>query len=84
MTNIQLESVSLDALANVCGGQTVNLPLSGDVHQNIVTNAPMATQNITINPPPPRPTNSIVEYMRTNPAARLQAMQHHPVVRGSW
>jgi hypothetical protein len=81
-----LETVDLDALANVCGGQTVNLPLSGAVRQNIITNAPWGTQNITVAPPaapPPKPPTSIVEYMRTNPAARLQAMQNHPV-RSGW
>jgi len=83
MTN---QAISPDDLARVTGGQAINLPWSGAVHQNIITNAPMATQNITVVQPPPaaKPVTSIVEYMRTNPAARLQAMQNRPVVHGGW
>ena len=78
----EIEAIQIEQLAHVTGGQAINLPLSGAVHQNIITNAPMGTQNITVVQPAPKPTNSIVEYMRTNPAARLQAMQNRPVSRG--
>ena len=75
-----------DQLALVTGGG--NAPLGGNVHQNINTNWGGSQTNINtqvINPPAPppvRPTSSIVEYLRTNPAARLEAMRHSPVHYG--
>ena len=78
MTNTIL---TLDELATVTGGG--NLPFGGNVRQNVNTNWGGSQTNIAtqvINQAPKAPT-TITEYLRTNPAARLEAMQHHPVGR---
>ncbi len=72
MTNTIL---TLDELATVTGGASA--PFGGNVRQNINTNWGGTQTNIAtqiINPPPHAPT-TITEYMRTNPAARLDAMR---------
>jgi len=75
-------TISLDQLASVTGGG--NAPLGGNVHQNINTNWGGSQTNIAtqiINPPAPPPTSSLVEYIRTNPAARLDMIRRNSVHR---
>jgi hypothetical protein len=81
----QLSSISLDQLSNVCGGG--DAPLSGDVTQDINTNWGGSQTNThidtqIINPAPPKPSSSIVDYLRNNPAARLEAQRRRPVRYG--
>jgi hypothetical protein len=63
------DSISLDELATVTGG--AGTPLSGDVSQQIITNW---GGNQIVNVGPKLPTH-IFEYMRQNPAARLDAIR---------
>ncbi len=79
MTNTIL---TIEQLSTVTGGQSVRAPLSGDVNQDINTNWGGNQTNIgtqIINQPPKQPT-SITEYLRTNPAARLEAIRRGPAV----
>jgi hypothetical protein len=79
MTNTIL---TLDQLATVTGGG--NAPLGGNVRQNVNTNWGGTQTNINtqvINPPAHLPATTITEYLRTNPAARLEALRHNPVGR---
>ena len=70
-----VQPLDLEQLATVSGGG--NAPLGGNVRQNINTNWGGSQTNINtqIINQAPKPTNSIVEYLRTNPAARLEMMR---------
>jgi hypothetical protein len=67
-----ISSIERTQLADVVGGQAVNLPLSGDVSQNINTNWG-GTQNITINQAPAavKPSGLRFEYLQQHPEARF-------------
>ncbi len=74
-------NLTLSQLATVTGG-SVRAPLSGDVNQDINTNWGGSQTNIgtqNINEAPRQPT-TITEYMRTNPAARLDMIRRGPAV----
>jgi hypothetical protein len=69
-------TISLEQLATVTGGRGGG-PLSGDNNQNIQTNWGGNQTNIgtqVINQAPKQPT-SVVDFMRQNPGARLDAMR---------
>jgi len=74
-----MKTITISQLSTVTGGAGGG-PLSGDVNQQINTNWG-GTQIIN---EAPKPTNSVVDFMRTNPAARLEQMrrQSTPVRRG--
>jgi hypothetical protein len=68
MTNSsQLTSLSLDDLERATGGAG-NMPLGGDVNQQINTNWG-GTQ--IINPPQPKPPTTVLEYRRQHPELRI-------------
>jgi hypothetical protein len=74
--------LTLAQLATVTGGGSLRAPLSGDVKQDINTNWGGSQTNIgtqVINEAPKQPT-TITEYMRTNPAARLEMIRRGSAV----
>lgn len=74
-----MKTITTSQLSTVTGGAGGG-PLSGDVSQQINTNWG-GTQIINEAPKPP---TSVVDFMRTNPAARLEQIRRlsTPVRRG--
>ncbi len=73
MTTNTIQTLSLSNLETVTGGGA-KLPLSGDVLQHINTNWGGTQTNIAqqvINQAP-KVANTITEFLRTNPEARLK------------
>jgi hypothetical protein len=81
-----MKTITNKLLSTVTGGATVKGPLSGDNNQNIQTNWGGTQTNIgtQIINEPPKTTNSVVDFMRNNPAARIEQMRRlsTPVGRG--
>ena len=75
-------TLTLAQLSTVTGGGSVRAPLSGDVKQDINTNWGGSQTNIgtqIINEAPKQPT-TLTEYIRTNPAARLEMIRRGSAV----
>jgi bacteriocin-like protein len=73
-----MKTIDNQDLAHVIGGAG-GMPLSGDVNQQIITNAWGGTQNI-YQPPAPQPMSPYrFEYLKQNPAARWGPPPHKPM-----
>ena len=77
-----MKTIEISQLEAVTGGNALKtvtkLPLSGDVVQDIIGWGGSKTVNNIIQQVP-KAVNSVVEYMRTNPAARLAAQNRRPI-----